>query len=104
MAPFVVSQVCVSRWEAKRSAYAAPLPASDQCIVGDTTPSLAVLLELLQFIIMPKRKEPELKPKEQFKRFVEAAKKLEVDESGKDFERAFNKAVPPKRRVKQKRG
>jgi hypothetical protein len=47
---------------------------------------------------MPKRKEPELDPKEQFKRFVETAKKLEVDESGKDFERAFKKAVASKRR------
>jgi hypothetical protein len=45
---------------------------------------------------MPKRKQPELAPKEQFKRFVETARKLEVDESGKDFERAFKKAVPPK--------
>ena len=45
---------------------------------------------------MPKRKEPELPPKEQFKRFVETARELEVDESGEDFERAFKKAVPPK--------
>ena len=52
---------------------------------------------------MPKRKEPELKPQEQFKRFIEAAKKHEVDESGKDFEKAFKKAVPPKpSRVKRK--
>lgn len=28
---------------------------------------------------MPKRKEPELDPKEQFKRFKEAAKQAEVD-------------------------
>ena len=46
---------------------------------------------------MPKRKKPELKPQEQFKRFVETAKKHEVDESGKDFEKAFKKAVPPKK-------
>ena len=45
---------------------------------------------------MPKRKEPELKPKEQFNRFMETAKKLEVDESVKEFERAFKKAVPPR--------
>ena len=43
---------------------------------------------------MPKRKEPELKPKEQFKRFVETARKIEVDESGKEFERMFKKVVP----------
>ncbi len=52
----------------------------------------------LQLGYMPKRKEPELKPKEQFKRFMETAKKLEVDESGKEFEKAFRKAVPPKRK------
>lgn len=40
---------------------------------------------------MPKRKEPELDPKEQFKRFQEAAKTLGVDESGKEFEREFSK-------------
>ena len=51
---------------------------------------------------MPKRKEPELSPKEQFKRFVETAREHEVDESGKDLERAFKKAVPPKRRPTQK--
>jgi hypothetical protein len=40
---------------------------------------------------MPKRKEPELTPKEQFKRFVETAREHEVDETGKEFELAFNK-------------
>jgi hypothetical protein len=47
---------------------------------------------------MPKRKEPELDPKEQFKRFVETAREHGVDESGKEFERAFKKVVPPKPR------
>lgn len=42
---------------------------------------------------MPKRKEPELDPKEQFKRFQETAKKLEVDESGKEFEKSFKKVA-----------
>jgi hypothetical protein len=46
---------------------------------------------------MPKKKEPTLPPKEQFKRFVETARKLDVDESGKEFERVFKKVVPPKR-------
>jgi hypothetical protein len=46
---------------------------------------------------MPKRKDPPLPPKEQFKRFVEAAREHEVDESGKEFERAFEAVVPPKR-------
>lgn len=37
---------------------------------------------------MPKRKTPELKPEEQFKRFVETAEKLGVDtdQAHKDFE------------------
>lgn len=39
---------------------------------------------------MPKRKEPELDPKEQFKRFQETAKEHGVDDSGKDAERAFS--------------
>ena len=38
---------------------------------------------------MPKRKRPEEKPKEQFKRFVEAAKKLGVDETGAKAKEAF---------------
>lgn len=50
---------------------------------------------------MPKRKEPELDPKEQFKRFVETAREHDVDESGKEFERAFKKVVPPKPRPKK---
>ena len=45
---------------------------------------------------MPKRKEPELTPKEQFKRFVETAREHEVDETGKEFERTFEKIVPSK--------
>jgi hypothetical protein len=49
---------------------------------------------------MPKRKEPELDPKEQFKRFVETAHDHGVDESGKEFERAFKKIVPPKKHKK----
>ena len=47
---------------------------------------------------MPKKKEPELDPKEQFKRFIETAREHDVDESGKEFERAFKKiAAAPKR-------
>ena len=44
---------------------------------------------------MPKRKRPEEKPKEQFKRFVETAKKLGVDETGKSAEAAFLKVARP---------
>lgn len=43
---------------------------------------------------MPKRKEPELDPKEQFKRFQETAKELGVDD-GKKAERAFNAIAKP---------
>lgn len=41
---------------------------------------------------MPKRKEPELDPKEQFKRFKKAAKEAEVDAAA--AERAFNQLRP----------
>ena len=41
-------------------------------------------------------KTPKPKPddKEQSQRFVEIARKLEADESGKSFERAFNTVAP----------
>jgi hypothetical protein len=38
---------------------------------------------------MPKRKEPELTPEEQYKRFKEAAEKAGVTTDEKEFERAF---------------
>jgi hypothetical protein len=53
--------------------------------------------------IMPKKKEPELDPKEQFKRFVETAHEHGVDESGKEMDRAFKKLAPPKRRQTPKK-
>jgi len=49
---------------------------------------------------MPKRKEPELTPKEQFNRFVETAREHEVDESGKEFERAFKEIVSTRKKRK----
>lgn len=49
---------------------------------------------------MPKRKEPPLPAKEQFKRFIETARELEVDESGKEFEQSFKKVAKPKKRSK----
>ena len=52
---------------------------------------------------MPKRKEPELTPEEQFKRFVETAREHEVDETGKEFERVFRRLVRPKREADQSR-
>lgn len=36
------------------------------------------------------------KSKSQRQRFIEAAKELEADETGKAFEDAFGKIVPPK--------
>ena len=44
---------------------------------------------------MPKRKEPPLPPKEQFKKFVESVRKHEMDETGEEFERAFKKVARP---------
>lgn len=35
------------------------------------------------------------KVKSQKQRFIDAAKEIEVDETGEDFERAFGKIVPP---------
>ncbi len=47
---------------------------------------------------MPKRKEPELTPAEQYKRFKDAAKKAGVTDKEENFERAFKKVVQPKMR------
>jgi hypothetical protein len=38
---------------------------------------------------MPKRKRPTETPEEQFKRFLETAKELEVEKSEKEVEKAF---------------
>ncbi len=45
---------------------------------------------------MPKRKEPELIPEEQFKRFVKTAKEHEVDVTGRVFEEAFERIAESK--------
>lgn len=52
---------------------------------------------------MPKRKEPELTPEEQFKRFKETAKELGVDETGKDLEAAFRKITASKQPKKSEK-
>ena len=44
---------------------------------------------------MPKRKEPELTPAEQYKRFKEAAKKAGVTDVEEEFEREFKKVATP---------
>ena len=46
---------------------------------------------------MPKRKEPELTPEEQFKRFSEAAKKAELTKDEGEFESSFKKVVKPQK-------
>jgi hypothetical protein len=50
---------------------------------------------------MPKRKQPELDPKEQFKRFQEAAKRAEVDEhqADKSFTRLAQDGNPDRKRT-----
>lgn len=42
----------------------------------------------------PRPKPPDLKGETQFERFVETAKALEADESGKAFERALDVVMP----------
>lgn len=45
---------------------------------------------------MPKKREPELTPEEQFKRFQEAAKEHEIEERLLKIERAFGgSAIKP---------
>jgi hypothetical protein len=49
-----------------------------------------------------KRKtKPKLTDKRQSERFKEAARILGADETGKPFEKAFSKIVPPRRRPEQ---
>lgn len=45
----------------------------------------------------PKRKGPKNTDKEQSERFKETARMLDVDESGKLFESATRKVLPPKK-------
>lgn len=45
--------------------------------------------------------KPETRPKEkpQRERFIEAARAIGVDETGKEFERLFRRVAPPKPKV-----
>jgi len=52
---------------------------------------------------MPKRKEPELTPAEQYKRFKEAAKKAGVTKSEEEFERVFEGVAKPKQPSRRER-
>ncbi len=47
-----------------------------------------------------KKKKPKKTDKEQFARFIEAARKHGVNESMEDFQVKFRKIVPPKRKTK----
>jgi hypothetical protein len=48
--------------------------------------------------IRQKPKRPsKLSDKAQSERFIEAARKLGIEETGETFDRAFKKVVPPKR-------
>ena len=51
---------------------------------------------------MPKRKEPELTPAEQVKRFKEAAKDAGLTKDEREFERAFKKITEATRRRTEK--
>jgi hypothetical protein len=46
----------------------------------------------------PKKVEKPKDQKEQSARFIEAARKIGVDESGREFERALRKIVPAKQK------
>jgi hypothetical protein len=50
---------------------------------------------------MPKRKEPELTPAEQYKRFKEAAKKAGVTDDEQEFERRFKRVATPRKAQKR---
>jgi hypothetical protein len=45
---------------------------------------------------MPKRKEPELTPAEQYERFKQAGKSAGVTDKEEEYERAFKKLIPRK--------
>jgi len=45
-----------------------------------------------------RKKPPKRTDKQQFERFVQAARKLGVNESMEDFQVKFRKIVPPKRK------
>lgn len=53
--------------------------------------------------IKPKHKpKPKRTDKAQYERFLAAARKLGVDETGESFERVFQKIVPPRTAAKAK--
>jgi hypothetical protein len=51
---------------------------------------------------MPKKKEPELPPEEQFERFQEAAKEHEIEKRLPEIERAFGKLAEKNAKAQSK--
>jgi hypothetical protein len=47
----------------------------------------------------PAKQTKKAKEKPQRERFIEAAREIGVDETGKEFDRLFTRVVPPKRRA-----
>ena len=45
----------------------------------------------------PAKAKKKAKEKTQRERFIEAAREIGVDETGKEFERLFRKVIPPQR-------
>lgn len=64
--------------------------------LGNAT-QLELGLSAMKDFVMPKRKEPELDPKEQFKRFQETAEQHGVDTSVKEIEDGFKALARPRR-------
>jgi hypothetical protein len=50
----------------------------------------------------PKKQAKKAKEKPQKARFIEAARKIGVDESGREFERLLKRVVPPKTKTRRK--
>ena len=46
-------------------------------------------------------KKPTKEKRSQKERFIETAKEIEADETGKSFAIAFSKIVPPKHKIKK---
>ena len=51
---------------------------------------------------MPKRKEPELDPKEQYKRFKAAAKEAGATEDEGEFQRVLKRIARPKKPARRR--
>ena len=49
--------------------------------------------------MLDEKKPKKVKGQSQRERFIETAKKLEVDESGASFENVFSKVVPAKKKL-----